>query len=254
MLSFTWRDLWLVGLLVAASASAQSPDASTNLDTLRAGFIDPPASARPRVWWHWMNGNITLEGIHKDMEWMKRIGIGGLQNVEVSLASPRIVDKRLVYMSPDWKDAFHSAAELAERLDLELAVASSPGFSETGGPWVQPQDGLKKLVWSETQLDGGRRFTGKLPSPPSVTGPFQTLPLNDPMAALAGFSSNRTTPTGYADVVVLAYPDARAAELPLPEITSDAGRQIDAVKLNDGDFATTIEMERGTTEQPAHSF
>ncbi len=124
-------------MLAGASANAQPADATSNPDTLRAGFTDPPACARPRVWWHWMNGNITTAGIRKDMEWMQRIGIGGLQYVEASLATPRIVDKRLVYLSPDWKDAFHSAAELAGRLDLELAIASSPGWSETGGPWVQ---------------------------------------------------------------------------------------------------------------------
>ena len=182
---------------------------------------------------------------------MKRIGIGGLQNVEASLATPRIVDKRLVYMSPDWKGAFHYAAELAASLDLELAIASSPGWSETGGPWVQPQDALKKLVWSEILLDGGRRFTGTLPSPPAVTGPFQSLRINDPMAALTGFSSNRVTPTCYADVIVLAYPVARGSELPLPQITSTEGGQIDAASLNDGDPATTVEIARGTAEQPS---
>jgi hypothetical protein len=30
-------------------------------------FRDPPAEARPRVWWHWMNGNITKDGIAKDI-------------------------------------------------------------------------------------------------------------------------------------------------------------------------------------------
>ena len=52
---------------------------------LEAGFQDPPASAKPRVWWHWMNGNITQEGIRKDLEWMDRIGIGGFQNFDAAL-------------------------------------------------------------------------------------------------------------------------------------------------------------------------
>ena len=264
-MSFIWREplhlwrrlrvsfaaaLFFCVMFLSSTADAQSPGAASNPDALQAGFIDPPASARPRVWWHWLNGNITTDGIRKDMEWMKRVGVGGLQNVEASLATPRIVDKRLVYMSPDWKDAFHYAAEEAEHLDLELAVASSPGWSETGGPWVQPQDALKKLVWSETLVDGGRRFTGKLPSPPDVTGPFQTLRLNDPMAALASFSSHRATLTCYADVAVLAYPVARGSELPLPEITSNEGGKIDAAKLDGGDLATTVEVARGTAEQP----
>src|ERR1700759_1479760 len=105
-------------------------------DPLKSGFENPPSSARPRVWWHWMNGNITKDGILKDMEWMKRVGIGGLQNFDANLATPQIVTNRLVYMHRDWKDAFAFAAKTADRLGLELAISSSPGWSETGGPWV----------------------------------------------------------------------------------------------------------------------
>jgi hypothetical protein len=43
-------------------------------DELRAGFENPPDSANPRVWWHWMNGNITKEGIKLDLEWIHRVG------------------------------------------------------------------------------------------------------------------------------------------------------------------------------------
>ncbi|GAG77469.1 unnamed protein product, partial [marine sediment metagenome] len=46
-------------------------------------FVSPPNSAKPRVWWHWMNGNITKEGIKADLHWMKRVGIGGLHKVDV---------------------------------------------------------------------------------------------------------------------------------------------------------------------------
>ena len=100
-------------------------------DPLSAGFNDPPSAARPRVWWHWMNGNVTKDGIAKDLEWMKRVGIGGLQNFDANLVTPQIVPQRLAYMTPEWKDAFRFAAEKAETLGLELAIAASPGWSET---------------------------------------------------------------------------------------------------------------------------
>ena len=64
------------------------------------------ASARPQTWWHWMNGNITKDGIKKDLLWMHRVGIGGFQNFDAALATPQIVEKRLTYMTPDWIDAF----------------------------------------------------------------------------------------------------------------------------------------------------
>ena len=45
---------------------------------LEEGFKNPPESALPRTWWHWTNSNVTKEGITKDLEWMKRVGIGGM--------------------------------------------------------------------------------------------------------------------------------------------------------------------------------
>src|ERR1035437_5233808 len=121
-------------------------------DTLMKGFITPPNSSKPRVWWHWMNGNITKDGIAKDLSWMKRVGIGGFMNFDAALGTPQIVEKRLTYMTPDWKDAFHFTAKLADSLHLEMAIAGSPGWSESGGPWVSPADGMKKIVWSETTV------------------------------------------------------------------------------------------------------
>ena len=162
-----------LSLLVGSAVSAAASDVAS--DPLADAFHNPPNSARPRVWWHWMNGNVTKDGIAKDMAWMKQVGIGGLQNFDANLQTPQIVDKRLVYMTPEWKDAFRFAAQEADRLGLELAIAASPGWSETGGPWVPSQDGLKKLVWSQTEVQGGKRFTGRLASPPNTTGPFQTI-------------------------------------------------------------------------------
>ena len=145
-------------------------------DVLTEGFQSPPLSSRPRVWWHWMNGNIAKEGIKLDLEWMHRVHIGGFQNFDANLTTPLVVPKRLVYMTPDWKDAFKYATVLADELGLEEAIAGSPGWSETGGPWVPPSQGMKKYVWSETDIEGGRTFNGILNHPPTVSGPFQTIP------------------------------------------------------------------------------
>jgi hypothetical protein len=66
---------------------------------LKEGFVNPPNEARPRVWWHWLNGNITWDGIKKDLDWMQRVGIGGLQNFDVNFAVPIIVEDPIIYMS-----------------------------------------------------------------------------------------------------------------------------------------------------------
>jgi hypothetical protein len=218
----------IAGLLGACAALAQAPG-----DALLRGFLDPPDSAKPRVWWHWMNGNITKEGIKADLEWMKRTGIAGFQNFDAALNTPQVVDKRLVYMTPEWKDAFRYAASLADELGLEMAIAGSPGWSESGGPWVPPAQAMKKVVWSETRVEGGRPFHGMLPKPPSATGPFQNIP-----RGAAGAQEY------YADTVVLAYREP-SVEKPLselqPKVTASGGA-FSLTALTDGDLATATPL------------
>ncbi len=231
-----------LALLLACTAFA-SPLLA---DDLADGFQNPPQSARPRVWWHWMNGNVTKDGIEKDLDWMARMGIGGVQNFDANLATPQIVPQRLPYMTPLWKEAFAHAVRTADAKGLEFAIASSPGWSETGGPWVKPEDAMKKLVWAETTVRGGRRVTGTLPQPPATVGPFQNAPLAPTFGGSGG--SKKLDPL-YRDVRLLAYP-AKPASLPRPQMQLGDGTVIDAAALDDGDLNTTADIATGTVDQP----
>lgn len=248
-----------IGLVLAATALtpvgamtglAASP-ATAGANDLESQFRDPPQSARPRVWWHWMNGNISKDGIAKDMAWMKRVGIGGLQNFDANLKTPQIVDKRLVYMTPEWKDAFRFAASEADRLGLELAIAASPGWSETGGPWVRPEDGLKKLVWSETLARGGTRFAGTLPAPPKVTGPFQSIARASGIGSMLSGEKGPDVPTYYRDVAVLAFPVADAPAVQAPVVRSGDGKLLGGAALDDADLGSTLELDRPAQGDPS---
>jgi alpha-L-rhamnosidase/Glycosyl hydrolases family 2, sugar binding domain len=205
-------------------------------DPLLRGFQNPPESAKPRVWWHWMSGNITKEGIKADLEWMKRVGIGGFQNFDAGLNTPQIVEKRLVFMTPEWKDAFHYATTLADQLGLEMAIAGSPGWSESGGPWVPPSQAMKKYVWSETRIEGGRPFAGALPKPFSVTGAYRNQP-----GGVRGFTGGTQPPPPefYADAVVVAY-RAPAGDLTMSDMQAKvtaSGGNFDAASLASGDLS-----------------
>jgi hypothetical protein len=226
----------ILGISFALSLSAM---AQSEQNALMKGFENPPASAQPRVWWHWMNGNITKEGIKLDLEWMHRSGIAGFQNFDAALATPQVVEKRLAYMTPEWKDAFKYATTLADSLGMEEAIAGSPGWSETGGPWVPPSEGMKKYVWSETVVEGGKPFSGKLAHPPANTGAFQNLGIRDEMG-----SNSATPPQFYADSAVIAFrqPKAETSTGPLsPKITVSAGMP-DLSLLSDGDLEKTIKL------------
>src|ERR1700733_13730847 len=187
--------LRVVGILLLLSASLLGQD------DLRQNFINPPNSARPRVWWHWMNGNITKEGIKLDLDWMHRVGIAGYQNFDAALQTPQVVEKRLVYMTPEWKEAFKYAIVVGNQNGMGLAIAGSPGWSETGGPWVPASQGMKKYVWSETVLEGGKPFIGKIAHPPSNAGGFQNIGIREQF----GRPATPPPPEFYADAVVVAF-------------------------------------------------
>ena len=223
-------------------APASSPDAArrqVTSDTLADGFRTPPASAHPRVWWHWMDGNITKEGIKLDLEWMHRVGIGGVTLFDAALGGKQVVDKRLVYMTPEWQDAIRYAVGLADTLGIETTIATSAGWSETGGPWVKPADAMKKLVWSEVVVEGGAPLTSPLPHPPTVSGPFQQVAVTgDPF-------TGRQPPSGtfYADAKVVAY-RLRDAESKTPVArVSTADGQVEGAGLSDGAIAEALQLQ-----------
>ena len=252
--------LALASALTAPSALAQNaqtpaptealPGQTAETAPLEARFQDPPMSARPRVWWHWMNGNVTKQGIARDMAWMKRVGIGGLQNFDANLTTPQIVAHRLVYMTPEWKDAFRFAATEADRLGLELAIASSPGWSETGGPWVPPADGLKKVVWSETIVTGGGRTAVKLVPPPGVTGAFQTLPPSPSIEEMMSGKKGKAPPSASGDIAVLAVP-AFPFMVAVPKVSLADGTILASDKLAGGDLAAGLQIPRGPAANPS---
>jgi hypothetical protein len=221
------------GLLFLVSSLAGAQQANTN-DPLKSGFEDPPASARPRVWWHWMNGNISKPGIKLDLEWMHRSGLAGFHNFDAALQTPLVVDHRLAYMTPEWKDAFRYATTLADQMGMEEAIAGSPGWSESGGPWVPPSEGMKKYVWSETRVEGGVPFSGRLAHPPANTGAYQNLGIHDMLPGPEGGK----TPEFYADATVVAYRrpgSERSVEKLQPRITVSGGTP-DITLLADGDY------------------
>lgn len=225
------RKIFILAMIFPALAMGQ-PSSS-----LLTGFQSPPNSAKPRVWWHWMNGNITKEGITKDLEWMNRVGIGGFQNFDANFSTPQLTSKKLVFMTPEWKEAFRHTTDLAKKLQLEMTIAASPGWSVTGGPWVPASDAMKKYVWTETKIPGGKAFSGKLPQPANDAGKFQNVPMGgDILGGPVG-----PLPAYYADAAVIAYrlPEAEKSVNSLnPTITSSGGT-FSLAALTDGDLAKT---------------
>jgi hypothetical protein len=190
-----------------------------------------------------MNGNITKEGIKKDLLWMKQTGIGGFQNFDAAMMTPQIVPNRLTYMTPDWKAAFKYATKLADSLQLEMAIAGSPGWSETGGPWVTPEDGMKKPVWSEIKVSAGQTNI-IVPKPYDITGPFQNIPKQADFGADAPNEAHLSH--FYKEVAVVAFklPAADKTLKELGAIVTASGGAFTLAQLTDGDLNKGVMLPR----------
>ncbi len=143
----------VVGLLLSVAAAG---------DTLRDDFASPPDSARPWVYWFFMDGNLSREGITADLESMAEVGIGGLILMEVDVGIPR---GPVEFMSDEWRALFKHAVEEAERLGLEITLNAGPGWTGSGGPWVKAEQSMQHLVASSVEVTGPASFDGVLPIP-----------------------------------------------------------------------------------------
>ena len=151
------------------------PMNATNGVPQRHLFLQPPSAARPQVWWHWMNGNISAEGIRKDLLWMHEIGIGGIHLFDANLSTPQIVPQRIEYMTAPWQACFRQAIHMADSLQMEVTLPTAAGWSNTGGPWVTPEDAMKRITWRDTLLMGGQTHHCALPAPYTVSGTYQQV-------------------------------------------------------------------------------
>ncbi len=153
------------GLFAARRAADARPD-------LSEAFLRPPAAAKPQVFWYWMNGNVTRDGITRDLEAMARVGIGGVVNFDGGTLIPK---GPVVYLSPEWLELKIHAIREAERLGLEFAMHNCPGWSSSGGPWITPELGMQQLVWTETTVAGGTRVKAALPRPTERFGYYHDV-------------------------------------------------------------------------------
>jgi len=161
-------------LSVAPHSFAEGPASApaTNDSSLKTNFAAPPGNTRPWVYWFWLNGNITKVGIKADLEAMQRVGIGGVLIMEVDQGAPKgDVD----FGSPQWRDMFKYVCSEAHSLGLEVNMTNDAGWCGSGGPWITPELSMKKVVWSETHVTGGKTVDVPLAQPETVMGYYRDI-------------------------------------------------------------------------------
>ena len=137
---------------------------------LEQNFVTPPDSIQTSVYWYWVSDNISEEGVVKDLEAMKKVGInrafiGNMGNTETARGKVRL-------MSDEWWKVLHAALKRATELNIEIGIFNSPGWSQSGGVWVKPDQAMRYLASSELRVQGPFSLDKKLDVP---VEPFQDV-------------------------------------------------------------------------------
>ena len=141
-------------------------------DALLATFRQPPPGARPEVWWHWMNGNVSRAGIVADLDAMAAVGLGGVTIFDAGCSIP---PGPLAFNTPEWFDTVKFAVEEAAKRHLSVCLANCSGYSVAGGPWIAPSNAMKTVCYTLTDVEGGRPFAAQLPAPPNPHGFYEDI-------------------------------------------------------------------------------
>lgn len=179
-------------------------------------FQQPEPDTHVIAWWHWLNGNITRDGITRDLEAMKAVGINQATFLNVWRDMPDAdVPQKARFNSPEWWGMVRWAMQEATRLDMSLGAANCDGWSESGGPWITPDLSMKEYVWTKTPLSLSLDKKGRL----SLKDKIATYDVALPMPA--------HKQSYYRDVCVLLYPKSFEGQAIDPKDIIDVTKYVD---------------------------
>lgn len=210
----------LLPLWGTVPGNAAATDHASPQTGLSACMTDPPLNARSLCFWGWLDNNISKEGITKDLEMMKSQGMGGAIAFVLAQGVP---PGDVKFGTPEFYGMVDHTLHEAARLGLQLGFQNCSGWSSSGGPWVAPEDAMKRVIWTESHVAGGGKISAKLARPASGQ-PF------------------------YRDIAVLAVPESDAeADLVIslsPQLSS-GGNPVKPVTLLDGNWLTPVSLKQG---------
>ncbi|WP_420146814.1 glycosyl hydrolase, partial [Spirosoma sp.] len=162
----------LILLVATASAFAQSAGGLAKLIPVEK----QSKHAKPWVFWYWMQGGVSKEGITADLEAMKEVGIGGAYLMPIKgVPNPPVFTPAAEQLSPRWWDMVRFSMQEAKRLGLEMGMHVSDGFALAGGPWITPELSMQKVVHSSVKIQGGQRVSLKIPQPATNEGFYKDI-------------------------------------------------------------------------------
>jgi len=220
------------GLLISTSVWGQvvspQPDSTSTIRNMFSG-VNP--LYRPWVYWFWLNGNLSREGIEADLQAMQEAGIGGVLIMEVDQGTP---PGSVRFGSQEWQELFYFMLAQAAKRQIRVNMNNDAGWTGSGGPWIKPEQAMQRIVWSEVTVDGPRTGEIALPQPPVVENYYRDVavlafprPSNPARIDGIAYKSLAQVPGGTL-VVPGEVPEPPAEQVISPEKIVDLTGKMDA--------------------------
>lgn len=209
---------FLAIIIFSCTTQIENQYPQKTIEQLAEGFITPPDSIQIAVYWYWISDNISKEGVVKDLHSMKEAGINLAFIGNIGL--DEVPYGKVKMLSEEWWEILHLALKTATELGIEIGIFNSPGWSQSGGPWVKAENAMRYLISSETKVTGPAKFSQKLDKPTKI----------------------------FQDVKVIAYPKPKYNDLVLNNqncTVSSIPEVGDLNSLLDGDQTSSISFPEG---------
>ena len=151
----------LAAICTSIDGAAQPQFVQAPIATLEKTFRQIPDSQKLAVYWYWMSDNISKEGVVKDLQAMKEVGINRVQIG--CIGGQNVPYGKVKFYSDEWCEILHAALKTATELDIEVGIFNCPGWSQSGGPWIKPNQAMRYLASSRLAVTGGKQIKVKLP-------------------------------------------------------------------------------------------
>lgn len=173
--SFAAGALFFMAFLILNACQPTENHPNISAKELEQGFLHTPDSMQTSVYWYWVSDNLSKEGVIKDLESMKAVGINRAFIGNIGLGAGDQPYGSVKLFTDEWWDILHAALKKATELDIEIGIFNSPGWSQSGGPWIQPEQAMRYLAASETRVTGAQHISCTLEQPAAIFQDYKVL-------------------------------------------------------------------------------
>ena len=170
---FLTRRSYLLMAMLAFTLMAQAQMAYDSLrESLWRAFLTPPDSIRVGCYYYWVNEQVDPKGVKADLRWMKDNGIT-LAFLATDIRSLTRWDNpwegqtfgKNKFQSRLWWKNLRTALKTAGELGIEMGLFNCPGWSQSGGPWVKPEEAMRNWTTKGIEICKTKEGTDVMCSP-----------------------------------------------------------------------------------------